>query len=310
MEKSNREFVTRVSHKFDFHIDEVFKVMTNPLFFKDTSPIFENAKFSMGEDFLKIGSELLIDEPKFILELRIKVKDIKIDNFYKMLSVTHTYTKPNQLNCLINYHFTWNILESSTILMAETFYEEKHDMEKLECKNRDKGRNKFFDSIKKVLVKINKNLVQTESIIINQRIEIVWEVISDLRNFIKHVPIIGYKVEYEGDPKEIETKVHVYFQTQDREHHMKIIQVENNPDKKEYTLKFYAGIPKSPKQNLKFSIIKVDESSCLVDFIHVYKKCVKYYLLEKISEEKKNILNLLKNSLEVGKVEEIEFKFL
>jgi desulfoferrodoxin (superoxide reductase-like protein) len=309
MEKDNKDFVKRVSHVFDFHIDEVFKVMTNPLFFKDYSPFFENAKFTKGTDFCTVGSELLIDEPKFLLEVRIKVEDIKIDKFYKKLSVTHTYLKPFQLKNLINYHFLWNTVESTTVFIAEIIYENQEQMLKLESTN-EKERKKFYDMIQKVLIKINKNFVQTESIVINESIDKVWEAISDMRNFIKHVPIVGYKVEYEGDPKEIDTIVHVYFQTQDREHHMKVIQVDNNPDKKDYALKFFAGKPKSPKQILKFSLIKLEETCCLVKFRHVYKKCLKYCLIEKISNEKKNILNLLKNSLEHGKVQEIDFKYL
>jgi hypothetical protein len=298
MEEVMEDLVLRSSHVFDFHIEELYKLMISPESFKEASPFFQNSNFVKGVDFQEVGSELLLCNPKFGYELKIIVTGVVSEKNYKKLSLTHNYTKPHRIKYFINYHFHLNSIESTTWMFTETKYEKKEEMQMMERLRDNKEKNKFYEIIEQVLIKNKKNLIQTESIVINLNIKKVWDVVTDWRQFIIYAPIVGYKVNYEGNPRSVDTLVHVYFQNQDYEYHLKVTLVEEHEDKKIYCLKFFAGKPKSPKQELRFTFYDIDTNICLLTFEHKFKKCIKYSLITKISEEKVKILKTLKESLE------------
>ena len=69
-------------------------------------------------------------------------------------------------------------------------------------------------------------------------------------------------------------------------------------ERREDVLECFEAEPVSPKQELKFSLIYVNENNTYLSFIHEFKDPIKYELINSIARDKKNILKELKKRLE------------
>ena len=77
-----------------------------------------------------------------------------------------------------------------------------------------------------------------------------------------------------------------------------MVKVEINETIREYVLHFFAGVPKSPKQNLVFTFININDDQCLLKFRHNFIQYVNIKRISDIKNEKKGILNQLKLNIE------------
>jgi carbon monoxide dehydrogenase subunit G len=187
--------------------------------------------------------------------------------------------------------YVWDFILTLTPTQHEIFLEVKTETEEIDKKI-------VMSKFEEFLLKNPENLFQEESIYINTNINIIWETITDWNVFKHCVPSIADSVVYEGPPAIKDTILHVYIPSKNNEYHMKVIKSEITEEKREFALHFYAGVPKAPKQDLIFTLLPIEENSCLVKFRHDFRQYVNSKQISYIENEKKGILAQLKSSLE------------
>jgi len=140
---------------------------------------------------------------------------------------------------------------------------------------------------------------QTETIIINKNINIIWRVITNWRIFKNLVPLIAQDVVMEEDPLAIGSNITLKWQKNNVECYLKVVSVcKQNNEKWEYKLECYDGKPEITKQYLVFSLIKVSENKTFLHFKHEFLQSITFDCVKNIVNNKKLILKTLKTELE------------
>jgi hypothetical protein len=146
--------------------------------------------------------------------------------------------------------------------------------------------------------RVSKQVVQTEAVIVNKPQLFVWKIVSDFREFIGHVAMVADVAEYEGEPNVVGSKVTLKWLDKKITCFLRVSLVCNLEDNEEwqYELECYDGVPKIPPQTLIFQVKKVNESSCLLTFKHIFQSELKQDYIALISKEKKQIISKLRES--------------
>jgi hypothetical protein len=65
-----------------------------------------------------------------------------------------------------------------------------------------------------------------------------------------------------------------------------------------YSMECYGGQPKPPLQTLSFTLYKVNNDSCFLEFKHTFHEPILYDVMQNISQDKQKILLELRKKLE------------
>ena len=286
------------SHIFNFPLEFVFETYLNRRSFEELSKgVVEKLDFKNGEDYKKVGTQIYFRYTYLNSDIILTVEDIVDKKYYKRVTYLFEYIDFN-LSYRMTMHFYWNSLQKNTFHITENIFEKIEHFNYILKYNGLKEQLMFYHMFENYMKKNSKKLKQVESIQIDKSIEKVWQVVTNFNIFKKYVPQIGDVINYDGKSLEKGTKIHIYFNSGEKEHHLKVSKCIEGQNKKLYSLNFYAGKPKSPKQELRFCLIKIDNNSCFLYFEHKFFKFLKARLIHSISKEKKEILNTLKNSFE------------
>jgi len=139
---------------------------------------------------------------------------------------------------------------------------------------------------------------QTETICLDMKRICAWSIISDWSNFKKLVPFIADEVVYDGNSHTVGSKLTLKWVKKNVECFLKVSQV--NCDKKsdvwKYAMTCIKPTPEVPNQEIHFKIIKTSESSCFLEFKHIFKQRVNKEIIDIIAKDKKKILLSLKEN--------------
>jgi len=96
----------------------------------------------------------------------------------------------------------------------------------------------------------------------------------------------------------INSKMFLKWPSKKAECHLFVKEILKDDDIKwVYTLECYDGVPKMPKQEITFTIIKIDSNMCFLEFKHTFLEYIKHNVIQNISKDKILILKTLKEKL-------------
>jgi len=157
----------------------------------------------------------------------------------------------------------------------------------------------FFNGLDKYLSENTDNLYQVESILIKSSMIKVWEKISNWFEFQKAVPIICEKVVLTGEQYQINSTFSLTWPTKQVECNLKVKEINQNEENEwVFVLECYDGKPKSPRQELRFTLMKIEDSLTFIEFKHVFLEVISNNILQKIASDKQKILIGLREYLE------------
>ena len=296
IEKNNTSHM-RNSFKYNEHIDRVYDAFTNPLKYHNVmKTILSEINLVKGERYDEIGACCHFTCAITGSVVNLTVADSINTPFYKKIVFNGKQIKPLQFDYTMIYTLYWSTVQNATIFILDFIC--KLDIPEVLVEIQSHYLGVLLNKFDVYLKKNPENLFQEESVVINSNIENVWKVVTDWNLFNKCLTNMIWKCVYEGDPLEVDTILHVYLSNKNSEYHMKVIKVEILEYKRTYKLHFYAGVPKSPKQDLIFTFIKLDDDQCLLQFRHEYKQYINMKQISKNKKEKSFILKQLKESIE------------
>ncbi len=187
---------------------------------------------------------------------------------------------------------------SSTKVVHELLYEENTDQEFIKMMNI--VRNEFLKKINDYLNNSYQFFSQEESLVLELNRKCLWEIVSNWNIFKKLVPFIADLVIYDGNPQVKGTNLRLKWLKKNIECFLKVerVSIEKDSDIWEYSLLCYKGVPAVPEQEIIFKIVRIDKYFSFLEFKHVFKQSIKSEILESISQDKKKILQTLKEKID------------
>jgi hypothetical protein len=294
----NKTFITIkeevLEYTFNHDIQKVFDLL------KDESlqyPIMKSRRtksiYTKGQNSYEIGAEFSFDW-KFCINLEIKVLDIQTYLNYKMIKygvTCHQY----KMYYEFEYQFNRCTIENNTIFKFKICYpNEGLKTTKFDLKN---SYNERMDMIKNFDQYLEKNacFYQIESIMIEEKPEKIFKIVSNWEILKKCVPEICDVLIYEGEPTKVGSVLIMKLGKQSTKLAVSKIEIEES----EYIIEF-KGLEHEdryyPKQDIVFKVLKIGDESYL-EFKHIYFERLCDKKLKAASKEKQKILLRLKDYL-------------
>lgn len=300
--ENNRKFKEMsllCSYVYKDSIQRVWDCFRNPEIFNDTlKENAENITMLQGKDYGEVGTVVEF-EWKNSFVIMFEVKEVVNTEFYKKIRFYTTKVYPLDLKYTCIFHFYFNTIDKTTLFQHELIFDDVNALKIIDHKHNKQEKLEICRKIEKFLAKRTEDLIDFESIIINRNIETVWGVISNWKNFQNYVPSIAEKVNFEeGAPKTVGSRIIIENPSKKSKYSLKVLKYDVSTERREYVLECYEAEPVSPKQELKFSLIYVNENNTYLSFIHEFKDPIKYELINSIARDKKQILKDLKKKLE------------
>jgi hypothetical protein len=247
-----------------------------------------------GEHYGDVGTEVEFEwKSSFIV--RFQVQEVLNTEFYKKIRFYTSKIYPLDFKYTCVFHFYWNTVEKNTLFQHELIFDDPNALKVIDFKHNKEEKLEMCRMIEKILVKRIEDLTQ----LINTNIQKVWDVVSDWKIFQNYVPLIAEQVDYEGgDPKTIGTRINIGNLSKNSKFSLKVLKCSTTEEKKEYFLELFQAEPMSPKQELHFTMVFVNDNITYLSFKHVFKEPIKFEFINSITREKKLILKQLKKRLE------------
>jgi len=301
MESTNKKNDVNIifSHVFKDNINRVWDCLRLPEIFNLTiKDKADNIIILNGKNYGELGTQVEY-QWKDLMRIRFEVQEVINEEFYKRIRFYSTKIEPLNLKYSCVFHLHCNTIDKTTLFQHELIFDDPNFLKTIDLKHNKQEKMEMCKKIEKILSKRTEDLYQFESIMINTNIEKVWRVISDWKIFQEYVPIIAEQVDFEGgDPKTVGCRINIGHLSKNTKFSLKVLQCLNTIDKKEYVLEYLDGEPVSPKQELDFSLVLVNEQITYLSFKHQFKESIKYELISSIAREKKHILKELKKRIE------------
>lgn len=273
-----------------FRLPEIFN-----LTIKDNA---DHITLIKGQHYGEVGTEVEFGwKNSFVV--RFQVQEVINTEIYKKIRFYTSRIYPLDFKYSCVFHFYWNTIEKNTLFQHELIFDDPNALRVIDYKHNKQEKLDMCRMIEKILSKRTEDLIQFESIIINTNIEKVWDVISDWKTFQTYVPLIAEQVDYGGDdPRNVGTRINIEHPSKYSKFSLRVIKSLNTEEKKEYFLELFKAEPISPKQDLKFSLIFVNDDITYLSFKHEFREPIKFELINSITREKKHILKELKKRME------------
>jgi len=292
-----QELKTR--HVIKYPINQVWPIISDLTICDHLfSHLWTETEFTFGDDTYSVGNQFT----KVYFSNRMIftcTESINSENFKKI----NWRIVQDKTNFLFNFSYTMypDTSNNSTFLVWDIIYDD-NELSPLspqyvegDLKVRKECTTKWSDYLKHEKVP----LIQVESVIINSRIDKVWNLLTNWISLSQVAPLIADDVECTGDPTEVNTIVKLFFIDKKMMCHLRVKNVEEqNENNLLYRLECFYGLPKVPHQDIQFQIVKINDKSCYLSFAHEFREKVNSKMIASLQSDKRKILGKIKNYME------------
>ena len=139
------------------------------------------------------------------------------------------------------------------------------------------------------------NLNNYESCIVNQRMEDLWDFITDLNKVTKVSKMLADTFEYKGDRFKIGTFIKGLNGAKAFFLRVKNVINEKNSNIWSYTLETFGTSNSVVKQDINITVIRINENSSQLSYTHTFHDIVPRSLISHFSKEKKKFLESIQS---------------
>jgi hypothetical protein len=290
------------SYVFKHHINRVWDIIKDAYvmqsIFEDTM-ICQNVTILKGNNTYDVGNIFTLLW-RSILQVTYEVESVSIEDDFRQIRLKCIKTVPFDMRFTYIYSLYTTTIDNYTLMIMEILHEQVYFSTVDQKKMGELERKEVLTVIDNYLNQSVKDLYQVESVIIKTNINRLWSIITNWVEFRKLVPVIADRVVYLGDPLKKDSKLLLKWTNKNIECYLKVEEVRNEGLNEDwvYSMQCYDGIPKPPIQNLIFTLNSVCEEIVFLEFKHVFHEPIKYDIMKNISQDKKKILQELRNKLE------------
>jgi hypothetical protein len=288
----------KVSHIFDEAIERVYYFYTSLMKFKEIYKDFLSDVVCINGDpsNYSIGSAYNFTW-KNSFSVRFIVENIINKPHFKAVQVYYYEVEPKEFRYRCIYKFYKNTVENYTYYSYDFIFGSPPALSFFQVNFNTDDNKRLLNTIDNFVYSNAEGLEQVESIILNNDIKKVWSIITDWKVFQQHVPIIADQVEYEKDCENKIVLIKLRFESDKTEYFLKVLKSNVNKYDGEYRLLLFTMNSSFPNQELFFNVISLNDNQCLLTFKHMFLTYVKPAVISDLSDNKKDILKMLKKSL-------------
>jgi hypothetical protein len=281
----------RISHVFNQDIQHIFNLYRSVEHYKQMYGIFlDNIVCLKGnEKYFTTGSEYSFTykgqfPSKILFEDIIETETCKSIQFF-------AYDLPNEFKFRIIYKFFKNTTDGFTYFYFDNvfFSLQALSFHRINFNNKDS-------------LKLSKHLEhyiaatgvfeQVESIVIKIGFKELWSVVTDWKEFKKRVPIIADYIEDDSDGFYMRLR----YSGDKAEYFLQVLKNNNTDDcLGDFELRLSSSNSDFTSQEMHFKVVALDDK-CLLVFKHVFKSHVNCNILTDLSDNKREILKMLRAS--------------
>lgn len=291
----------KVLYKFPINLETVWN------FVKDVRATYEtmkdvrtDAKFVKGKESYEKGAEFEMTWRKH-MKVKLIVADVVDRKNFKQLHYK-VNLEAFQI-CYTHVYSFYNItVDQSTLVRQDLIYDGEKGIRivKAEADLLQKDSKNMFERFDKHLTAPIENLNQFESLDMPCSSKTLWKIITDWSLFRKIAPQICDECAYKGDPEKVGTILMIkWTEIKKATCFLKVIKANFNlsEGRHEYFLYCFESEPRIPLQELRFTLIELDEKLTLLHFEHQYLEPLDSRITCNISKFKKSVLKHLKKAI-------------
>lgn len=304
MESTNSSIVTS-SHKFRSNIKKVWEILkdiplTNKLL--DCYASSFNFIFDKGSHSYEVNSDFHFTYKNF-LTIHFKCLEvIETDEFCKIswigykyvpdFPITHIFSvnlyKKMPDSCVCDVNFVYD-KENLNFTLANNAFQVQAM----------KDREKSFDYLENVIFAQNNSKCQFESIQITDKVNHIFQFLTNMKNLRKLIPSICDQVEQQDAVLKIGSVFK--FKWYKKVSLLVDLCVQHININKESATLVYTSDKQGediPFQEVKWKVVQMNDSKCMLSIEHCFKEDINTKYLKILSKSKKKILINLKNICE------------
>jgi hypothetical protein len=288
METIKEPNLLRINYVFEASVERVFQMISDPVCqIEIYSPLISNFE-SLNEETLFVKGAKFKYNWKENLTMYLEIKDVTDELNYKMIYHRYEAVEPTKFQYNIIFKLFPVSTQMKTIMSVDVEFESQEAFNFYTLALNDNDKLSMFENMDKFLSK-QLDLKQEESVILPVGFKQVWNIVTDLKVFKKHVPELAEEVEYDGD--------FVNMKVAGKMQRLKVVKKESNEEEGVYMLALEDDGNSRPTQEIVFNVICIDGLRCLLVFRHNFLVPVRYKRIQMLSESKKAILKTFKMSL-------------
>jgi hypothetical protein len=291
--------IVRSSYIFNESMERVFLFTTSITHYKQIykSIISDIICLKGNPEAFTIGSEYKFKyknehSVRLLIEDKIETPD------YKSVLIYYYDIQPSEFRYKLNLKFYKDTVEKRfTYYTYDFMFSSPQSFKFYEANFNARELKKLLIEMDEYFHSNSEGLEQVESIVLNTSMKKVWDIITDWKVFQKHVPIIASRIEYERNCEGEIALIKLYYDNDKTEYYLKVKRLCLKNYVGEFSLLLFTSSKSFPSQEFHFNVIEINTNRCMLIFKHVFLKYVNSQMIEELSINKKEILNILRKSL-------------
>lgn len=286
------------TYTFKDHIERVWKVLVN---YANTAMdgICSAPEYLKGSNCYEKGNIFKILWYN-TTKCKLEVDEVIETDTYKTIKY-RVHAEDFNLKYDYSYTLHLNTIEYTTLFIWDMVFD---DPEKLHM---DSKSLTAYTEVRKICIsfwqkKLENDLVDlehVESIMIKTSKEKAWHILLNFNKLIQIAPDVADEIIFNDESIKEGANINLIWKNK-LNIKMAYKKLINNEELDEWIikLKLLSSEPKSPKQNLIFEIIKLEDNLCFVSMKHQFREYVTYDMIESLGPTKILILSDIKKYLE------------
>jgi hypothetical protein len=279
----------KFNHVYDDHIERVFELYKSPKHFQQIHhPFMTGLQMKKGNSLIQIGSNFNFKWKEKIF-VESEVVEVINEQTYKMIKLCLYDIKDSANIYFIYFKLNWLSTDNATLLTHICEFQTAQQLSIIQLHCDYKEKMLLFENSSKYLKTLTHYLEQSESIVLDIGLKRLWEIITDIKGFAKHVPILADSIEERDNNIRI-TKDNLVS-------HFKVTKKHFNEEVSDFVIQGVCT-PGTVEKEMWFTLISLDNSNkCLLIMRHVFYNPIPVSCFDELSHSKQVILKNLKNAL-------------
>lgn len=209
-----------------------------------------------------------------------------------------TYPNTFPYSFVLNVHY---ISPSICIVFSSFTYPKNINLPIEDRRKEQERRITMFRNVERMVINKEYTKFNIEYILIKAKINLVWELILNMKSFNKLVKVLSDDIEYEGKELQKGKTVRLIYNIGKRKLIQEVEVSKLNESENECEIEFYLKEnekEKIPEQKISLLIYKGENEHCVLYMFNIFNISIDEKLQKEMSTKKKNMLNKIKKIVE------------
>ena len=278
----------------------VKRIVESTYFLRFISPSLSKYPVFINElDQCDIGTEFsLFFENRINIYFRL-VELVETDYWAHIEYLAYrTYPNTFTYSFVLNVHY----ISPSICIVFSSFTYPKSVNLPIEARRKEQERRvRMFRNVERMVMNKEHTKFNIEYVLIKAKMNLVWELMLNMKSFNRLVKLLSDDIEYEGKELEKGKRVRLVYNIGKRTLIQEVEVSKVNESENECEIEFYLKENEKesiPEQKISLLIYKGENDHCVLYMFNIFNMNIDEKLQREMSNKKKNMLNKIKKIVE------------